>query len=79
VPISGVPRAGERGWAAARGPARCWSGTDARYPRPVYARHQDPKVNAKVADTHDSIPRKDFRVVADAVCQTAATRDLEVR
>jgi hypothetical protein len=35
--------------------------------------------NAPAAPPHGSIPRKDFRVVADAVCQTAATRDLEVR
>ncbi|WP_327581501.1 hypothetical protein OHA25_36720 [Nonomuraea sp. NBC_00507] len=45
----------------------------------MIARHQYPKVNAKVAGYHGSIPRKDFRAVADAVCETAATRDLEVR
>jgi hypothetical protein len=45
----------------------------------MIARHPYPKVNAKVAGDHGSIPRTDFWAVADAVCETAATRDLKVR
>lgn len=54
-------------------------GKDARYSRPVIARHEYPKGTAKVAGDHSSIPRKDSRAVADAVDETAATCDLEVR
>ncbi|WP_165969568.1 hypothetical protein [Nonomuraea terrae] len=45
----------------------------------MIARHPYLKVNAKVAGDHGSIPRPDVWAVADAVCATAATRDLEVR
>ncbi|XVQ06958.1 hypothetical protein ACQP1W_30510 [Spirillospora sp. CA-255316] len=44
----------------------------------MIARHPYAKLNAEVADDHGSIPRTDIRAVADAVCETAATRVLEV-
>ncbi|MET8340862.1 hypothetical protein ABZV14_44620 [Streptosporangium canum] len=50
---------------------------------PVIARNPYLKVSAKAASDHGSILRKDFRAVAvadaDAVRETAAAHDLEVR
>ncbi|HUR08960.1 MAG TPA: hypothetical protein VM347_40925 [Nonomuraea sp.] len=46
---------------------------------PVIARNPYLKVSAMVAGDHGSTPRKAFRAVADAVRETAAAHDLEVR
>ena len=43
------------------------------------ARNPYPKVSAKVAGDHGSVLRKDFRAVPDAVRETAAAHDPEVR
>ncbi|MGX1887343.1 hypothetical protein [Streptomyces sp. NPDC055287] len=45
---------------------------------PVLARNTNIRVSAKVASNHSKILRKDFRAVADAVRELAATRDHKV-
>ncbi|RLK09783.1 alpha/beta hydrolase family protein [Micromonospora sp. M71_S20] len=46
---------------------------------PVLAGNPNIQVSAKVASNHSHILRKDFRAVAQAVRETAAARDQEVR
>jgi hypothetical protein len=45
----------------------------------VLARNPNLKVSAKVASNHSQILRKDFRAIAQAVRETAARYDQEVR
>jgi pimeloyl-ACP methyl ester carboxylesterase len=46
---------------------------------PVLARNPNLRVSAKVASNHSHILRKDFRAIAEAVRQTAAAQNQEVR
>jgi pimeloyl-ACP methyl ester carboxylesterase len=46
---------------------------------PVLARNPNIRVSAKVASNHSKIVRKDFRAIAEAVRETAAAQDQEVR
>jgi hypothetical protein len=46
---------------------------------PVLARNPNLRVSAKVASNHSHILRKDYRAIAEAVRETAATYDQEVR
>lgn len=46
---------------------------------PVLARNPNLRVSAKVASNHSHVLRKDFRAVAEAVRETAAAHDQEVR
>jgi pimeloyl-ACP methyl ester carboxylesterase len=46
---------------------------------PVLARNPNLRVSAKVASNHSHILRKDFRAIAEAVRETTAAQDQEVR
>jgi hypothetical protein len=45
----------------------------------VLVRNPNLRVSAKVASNHSHILRKDFRAIAEAVRETAAAHDQEVR